>query len=112
MLAFQRLFDNGLETSVQTFVQRSPLYRGWMCEVIRRDAGKWSAVRRLAQSWAIEPEAICAVGDDVSDAPMIAAAGLGVAMSHAPQQVREAAALVLDPDGEALGRLIDSLIIM
>jgi hydroxymethylpyrimidine pyrophosphatase-like HAD family hydrolase len=45
------------------------------------------------------------VGDDVNDLPMITGAGLGVAMGHAPESVRAAAAHVTgdhDEDGVAM----------
>lgn len=95
---------------VRTFVQKSPRYLGTMCEVIRADASKWSAVLHVAEQWNVAPEEICAVGDDMNDLPMIAGAGLGVAMAHAPEPVRAAADLVAefdpadpdpDPDGVA-----------
>ena len=55
----------------QTFVQRSPRYLGTMCEVLRHDASKWSAVLHVAELWGVDPAEICAVGDDVNDVPMI-----------------------------------------
>ena len=76
-----------LNGRVRTFVQKSPKYAGTMCEVIRHDAGKWTAILHLAELWGIDPAEICAVGDDMNDLPMIAGAGLGVAMGHAPASV-------------------------
>jgi len=90
---------------VQTFVQRSPLYRGTMCEILRHDAGKWAAIQHLAALWGVDAGAICAVGDDVNDIPMIRNAGLGVAMGHARPEVRAAADLITgchDQDGVAM----------
>jgi hydroxymethylpyrimidine pyrophosphatase-like HAD family hydrolase len=65
---------------IQTFAQRSQKYLGTMCEFLRHDASKWTAILRLASMWGIDPSA---VGDDVNDIPMIKNAGLGVAMGHA-----------------------------
>ena len=76
-----------------------------MCEILRHDAGKWAAILHLARLWRIEPAAICAVGDDVNDIPMIKNAGLGVAMGHARSEILAAADLVTgghDEDGVAM----------
>ena len=65
---------------------------------------KWSAVERLAAGWGIATAAICAVGDDVNDIPMIRAAGLGVAMGNAQPAVKAAADRIApshDEDGLA-----------
>ena len=83
MLEFQAAAHAALAGRIQTFVQRSARYQGTMCEVLRHDAGKWAAILHLARLWQIDPSAICAVGDDVNDIPMIRNAGLGVAMGHA-----------------------------
>lgn len=71
----------------RTFVQKSPNYVAWMCEVLHGDASKWTALRTLSDSWGISPDRICAVGDDANDVPMIAAAGWGVAMGHAEPEI-------------------------
>ena len=105
MLEFQEAAHNQIAGRIQTFVQRIPKYRGTMCEILRHDAGKWAAILHLAQLWQIEPEAICAVGDDVNDVPMIRGAGLGVAMGHARPEILAAADLVTgkhDEDGVAM----------
>jgi hydroxymethylpyrimidine pyrophosphatase-like HAD family hydrolase len=105
MLAFERAVLDRLGGRVRTFVQRSPRYAGTMCEVIRHDAGKWAAILHLAGLWGVASAEICAVGDDMNDLPMIAGAGLGVAMGHAPDAVRAAADLVTgdhDQDGVAM----------
>lgn len=73
----------------QIFVQKSPAYVAWMCEVLRHDANKWTALKTLADSWQIRPEEICAVGDDANDIPMISHAGWGVAMGHAEPFVHQ-----------------------
>jgi Cof subfamily protein (haloacid dehalogenase superfamily) len=97
---------------IQTFVQRSPRYLGTMCEILRYDASKWAAILHLAGLWGIEPCAICAVGDDANDIPMIRNAGLGVAMGHAHADVKAAASLVTgghDDDGVAM--LVDEVLL-
>ena len=81
---------------------RSPRYRGFLCELAPAGVTKWSAIRRLAGQWGIREQAICAVGDDVNDIPMIRGAGLGIAMGNALPAVKAAAARIApsqDEDG-------------
>lgn len=110
MRAFERHVLQALGDQVRTFVQRSPRYVGTMCEVIRGDAGKWSAVLHVAERWGVAPEEICAVGDDVNDLPMILGAGLGAVMPHAPEDVRAAADLVLPASDDGVADLVDQLL--
>ena len=77
MLEFERAVLDRLGGRVQTFVQKSPRYSGTMCEVLHSGASKWSAVLHLAELWSVDPEEICAIGDDMNDLPMIAGAGFG-----------------------------------
>ena len=94
-----------------THVLRSPRYAGFMCEFSPAGVTKWSAIQRLAASWAIGHEAICAVGDDVNDVPMIRAAGLGVAMGNAQEVVKAAADLVVPThDEDGLAWLVERLL--
>jgi hydroxymethylpyrimidine pyrophosphatase-like HAD family hydrolase len=56
----------------------------------------------MAREWGIGPQAICAAGDDRNDVPMVAAAGLGIAMGNAAADVQAVADLVVgrhDDDG-------------
>jgi Cof subfamily protein (haloacid dehalogenase superfamily) len=112
MLGFEEVAHQRFAGRVQTFVQRSHRYLGTMCEVLRHDANKWTAILHLARLWGVEPAAICAVGDDMNDVPMIKYAGLGVAMGHARIEVRGAADLVTgshDEDGVAM--LVDDVLL-
>jgi hydroxymethylpyrimidine pyrophosphatase-like HAD family hydrolase len=112
MLAFQELVLDRLKGRVQTFVQRSPRYLGTMCEILRHDASKWTAVLHLANLWDVDPAEICAVGDDVNDVPMIRNAGLGVAMGHAPADVLAAADLVTgDHDEDGVAMLVEEVLL-
>ena len=77
--------------ALYTHVIRSPAYSGYMCEISRAGSTKWSALKMLADDWHIPAAAICAVGDDVNDIPMIEAAGLGVAMGNAVDEVKQIA---------------------
>ncbi len=112
MVAFQQVVLDHLSGRVQTFVQRSPRYSGTMCEVLRHDASKWTAVLYLARLWGVGPSEICAVGDDVNDVPMIRNAGLGVAMGHAPEDVLAAADHITgDHHEEGVAMLVDEVLL-
>ncbi|MDD4270205.1 MAG: Cof-type HAD-IIB family hydrolase [Pirellulaceae bacterium] len=91
MLNLERALHERLDGNLATHVLRSPRYTGFMCEFAPKGVTKWSAVRRLAAAWNLPDGAICAVGDDVNDLPMIRAAGLGVAMGNALPEVKAAA---------------------
>ena len=47
-------------------------------------AGKLEALKRLAEERGVDLAACCAIGDGANDAPMLAAAGLGVAYRGKP----------------------------
>jgi len=112
MLSLEEAAHERFAGRVQTFVQRSQRYLGTMCEILRHDANKWTAILRLAKLWGIEPGAICAVGDDVNDIPMIKNAGLGVAMGHARLEVRGAADLVTgDHEEDGVAMLVDRVLL-
>jgi Cof subfamily protein (haloacid dehalogenase superfamily) len=113
MLGLEREILSRLHGQVQTFVQRSPRYLGTMCEVLRHDASKWTAILHLAELWGIDPAEICAVGDDVNDIPMIRNAGLGVAMGHAPAAVLAVADHVTgDHDNDGVAMLVDDVLLI
>jgi 5-amino-6-(5-phospho-D-ribitylamino)uracil phosphatase len=112
MCDFERLAHERIGGRIQTFVLRTSRYLGTMCEILRVDASKWTALLHLAELWGVGPEEICAVGDDANDIPMIRHAGLGVAMGHAHPDVRTAADLVTgryDEDGVAM--LVDDVLL-
>ena len=112
MLRFEEVVLAAVGGRVRTFVQKSPRYSGTMCEVLREDASKWSALCHLARRWGIASSAICAVGDDMNDIPMLEGAGLGVAMGHAVEAVRERADLVVgDHDQDGVAWLIEEVLL-
>jgi 5-amino-6-(5-phospho-D-ribitylamino)uracil phosphatase len=112
MREFERAILDRVPGLVQTFVQKSPRYAGTMCEILRHDANKWTAMLQLAELSEIGPEAICAVGDDMNDLPMLRGAGLGVAMGHACPEVIAAADLVTGADDEdGLATLIEDYLL-
>ena len=92
-------------------VIRSPRYAGHMCEIAPLGVTKWSGIEHLARDWDIADDEVCAVGDDVNDIPMISAAGLGVAMGNAPQEVKAAADRIAPcHDSDGLAQVVEWLL--
>lgn len=111
MLQLQEVLERELPGRLTKHVLRSPKYTGFMCEVAPAGVTKWSAIRRLAAGWGIGDEAICAVGDDVNDIPMIRAAGLGVAMGNALPEVKAAADRIApSQDADGLVQVVEWLL--
>ena len=61
------------------------------CEIVRAEVSKWSALAALAATLGIAAADGCCGGDEVNDLPMIQAAGFGVAMGNAREEVKRAA---------------------
>jgi 5-amino-6-(5-phospho-D-ribitylamino)uracil phosphatase len=100
--------DRHLPELLYVHVLRSPRYRGYMCEIAPFGVSKWTGVYRLAEEWGIRPDEICAAGDDVNDIPMIRAAGLGVAMGNALEEVKAAADRIAPGhDQDGLARVVE-----
>ena len=111
MVELDRILHERLPGKLSSHVLRSPRYTGFMCEFAPGGVTKWSAIRRLARDWGIGDEAICAVGDDVNDIPMIRAAGLGVAMGNALPEVKAAADRIApSQDEDGLVQVVDWLL--
>ncbi len=91
MQQLESLLHQHLPELLYLHVIRSPRYAGFMCEIAPFGVSKWTGVFHLATQLDIRPEEICAVGDDVNDIPMIQAAGLGVAMGNAVEEVKSIA---------------------
>jgi hypothetical protein len=108
MLRLAGELDRHLPELLYVHVLRSPRYRGFMCEIAPFGVSKWTGVYRLAEDWGIRPDEICAVGDDVNDIQMIRAAGLGVAMGNALEEVKAAADRIAPGhDSDGLARVVE-----
>lgn len=102
MLALEATIREAWSEAVSLHTIRSPRYRDYLCEIAPAGVTKWSAVLEMARAWEIPPQAICAVGDDLNDVPMVAGAGLGIAMGNAAVEVLTVADRVVgrhDDDG-------------
>ncbi|WP_049945845.1 Cof-type HAD-IIB family hydrolase [Butyrivibrio sp. LC3010] len=67
-------------------------------EIFNSEAGKGSAVKRLADHLGIPIENTIAAGDEENDISMIEAAGLGVAMLNAVEMVKDVADVITKSD--------------
>ena len=75
-------------------------------EINNEHANKGEALRRLAEYLGVDRTQTLAFGDGLNDISMIRAAGVGVAMANAPQEVRDAADFVTlscDESGVSVG---------
>ena len=80
-------------------------------EIFDPAVNKWEGIQHVARAHGIAPQEIVAIGDDVNDLPMIANAGLGVAMGNAKDEVKAAAKQVIGPNTEdGLARFIEELV--
>lgn len=73
-------------------------------DVIAKDGGKRTAVRRYLEELGITPEEAIAFGDGENDMGMLELAGIGVALGNAEEAVKKAADYVtadIDDDGVA-----------
>lgn len=81
-------------------------------EFLRPGVSKGAAVRWLARRARVPLANVLAIGDQFNDLEMIAAAGHGAAMPHAPQPVRAAARYIAPPlADEGVAELIERLVL-
>jgi Cof subfamily protein (haloacid dehalogenase superfamily) len=65
-------------------------------EIIRKDCGKGNALIKTANHLGIKTENTIAIGDSLNDLYMINAAGFGVAMGNAQEEIKEIADMIVD----------------
>lgn len=81
-------------------------------EFMHPKATKMHGIGRLAELLGIRPEEIITFGDSYNDIEMIEYAGLGVAVSNAPQEIKEKADLVTDTNNnDGVAKVIEEFIL-
>jgi len=81
-------------------------------EINRKDANKGAALGALCQSLGLRTEESMAFGDGLNDVTMLCAAGMGVAMGNACEEVRARADLVAPPnDEDGVARIIEQYVL-
>lgn len=81
----------------------------FLVEVTNRAYSKATALKRIAQHYNVPIERTIAVGDSLNDLPMIAGAGLGIAVKNAEEALKKQAKVVLEytNDENAIGKIIN-----
>jgi Cof subfamily protein (haloacid dehalogenase superfamily) len=88
-----------------------PTYQVEVLEIFDPAVNKWEGVKLVAQRHGIQEDEIVAIGDDVNDLPMIANAGLGVAMGNARPEVIAVAKKVIGSNAEeGLAQFLEELV--
>lgn len=81
-------------------------------EIMNPRVDKGRALRVVAQRLGIGMESVLAVGDSWNDAPLLRAAGFGVAMGSAPAELRALAdAVVADVRGDGVAEAIERYVL-
>ena len=73
--------------------------------VFNKNAGKGNAVRWVCEHFAIPLSNSYAAGDAPNDISMLLAAGTGIAMANADQEVKEIADIITEKDNDHNGLL-------
>lgn len=75
-------------------------------------AGKDKGLKIVAESYGIDMSQVIAIGDNYNDIEMLKAAGLGVAMGNAPDEVKAAADAVTDTNNaDGLAKAIERYVL-
>jgi Cof subfamily protein (haloacid dehalogenase superfamily) len=80
-------------------------------EFLSLTASKGRALRAVAEYLGVAIEETLGLGDMINDQPLIEAAGIGVAMHHAPEPVRQAADFVTGPGDAGVAEAIREFVL-
>jgi len=83
-------FPNDYNAIIVPHLQTDTFY----CEISQKHVDKWHGLTQLHSHLNIDPNHICAVGDQLNDMPMIKAAGHGVAMANGHEELRQSARFI------------------
>ena len=83
---------------LQTFGSGLNIYKSQpkYVEAMHPDASKTNAMRFIMDMYGIRQNETIAIGDNYNDVGMIEAAGMGVAMGNAPEEIKSSAGFVTD----------------
>ena len=81
-------------------------------EIMGEGVNKCSGVERLAAMHGIQMDEVMTLGDYYNDVPMLQAAGLGVAMGNAPEDVKACADYVTDTnENDGVAKAIEKFVL-
>jgi Cof subfamily protein (haloacid dehalogenase superfamily) len=84
----------------------------WFIEVMDAKVNKGKSLEIVARYLDVPMEQVLAVGDSWNDAPLLQAAGFGVAMGSAPPELREVAdAVVADVENDGVAEAIERFVL-
>jgi Cof subfamily protein (haloacid dehalogenase superfamily) len=111
MLSLREAIQSSFPHEFSVHVLRSVGPEAWYCEVLQRGVDKWTGLSGLADALSISHTSICAVGDELNDLAMVRAAGFGVAVGNAREELKRVADRVIGRnDEDGLVPLIEELI--
>ncbi|HLI98072.1 MAG TPA: Cof-type HAD-IIB family hydrolase [Candidatus Baltobacteraceae bacterium] len=84
----------------------------WFIEVMNVNVNKGKSLEIVARHLDVPMEQVLAVGDSWNDAPLLQAAGFGVAMGSAPPELRDIAdAVVADVENDGVAEAIERYVL-
>ncbi|MDD4337022.1 MAG: Cof-type HAD-IIB family hydrolase [Firmicutes bacterium] len=107
ILVVKKAIDAVLDSGLRTMLS-SP----GMIEIVRSDVSKGRALAHLASSMGISMDNVMAIGDSGNDIDMLCAAGVGVAMANASDDVKAQADYVVGTnDDDGVAEALESLVL-
>lgn len=84
----------------------------WFIEVMNSRVNKGKSLEIVARYLDVPMEAVLAIGDSWNDAPLLKAAGFGVAMGSAPEELRQVAdAIVADVENDGVAEAVERFVL-
>lgn len=84
----------------------------WFIEVMNSKVNKGKSLEVVARYLDVPMEQVLAVGDSWNDAPLLKAAGFGVAMGSAPDELRNVAdAIVADVENDGVAEAVERFVL-